>query len=137
MESLLNIPIHYYVKINYEGLHNLVDALGGVHIDVKEDMRYTDRAGGLYIDIEAGPKVLNGAKAEEFLRFRDRATGDLGRIERQQQFVRALAEEVFSASTLFKIPELSRIIVDNVETNMTPAQIVFYAKMCIRDRPDP
>ncbi len=127
VESLLNIPIHYYVKINYEGLHNLVDALGGVHIDVKEDMRYTDRAGGLYIDIEAGPKVLNGAKAEEFLRFRDRATGDLGRIERQQQFVRALAEEVFSASTLFKIPELSRIVVDNVETNMTPAQIVFYA----------
>ncbi len=69
VESLLNIPIHYYVKINYEGLHNLVDALGGVHIDVKEDMRYTDRAGGLYIDIEAGPKVLNGAKAEEFCVF--------------------------------------------------------------------
>lgn len=127
VENLLNIPIHYYVKINYQGLRNLVDALGGVHIDVSEDMHYTDRAGGLYIDIEAGPQVLNGEKAEEFLRFRDRATGDLGRIERQQQFVRALAEEVFSASTLFKIPELGRIISDNVETNMTAAQIVFYA----------
>lgn len=127
VESLLNIPIHYYVKINYEGLRNLVDALDGVHIDVKENMNYTDQAGGLYINIEPGPQVLDGAKAEQFLRYRDRATGDLGRIERQQQFIRALAEEVFSAGTLFKIPELGRIISDNVETNMTPAQIVFYA----------
>ncbi|HKM39865.1 MAG TPA: LCP family protein [bacterium] len=127
VESLLNIPIHYYVKINYEGLRGLVEALGGVYIDVKKDMKYTDRAGGLYIDIEAGPQLLDGTKAEEFLRFRSRDTGDLGRVERQQQFVRALGEQVFSASTLFKIPELSRIVLNNVETNMTPAQIVFYA----------
>ncbi|NLG87350.1 MAG: LCP family protein [Firmicutes bacterium] len=128
VENLLNIPIHYYVKINYEGLRNLVDTLGGVHIDVEKDMKYTDRAGGLYIDIKAGPQVLlDGAKAEEFLRYRDRATGDIGRIERQQQFIKALAQEIFSASTILKIPELARVISDNVETNMTPAQIVFYA----------
>ena len=127
VETLLNMPIHYYIKINYAGLRGLVDALGGVHINIQEDMKYTDRAGGLYIDLRAGPQTLDGAQAEEFLRFRDRATGDLGRVERQQQFIRALAEHVFSTSTVFKIPELSRIILNNVETNMTPAQIVFYA----------
>ncbi|MGI6130085.1 MAG: LCP family protein [bacterium] len=125
VESVLNIPIHYYVKINYQGLRSLIDALGGIRIDVKEDMRYIDRAGGLNINITAGPQVLDGAKAEEFLRYRN-DTGDIGRIERQQQFVKALAKEVFSAGTLLKIPELARVITDNVETNMTPAQIVFY-----------
>lgn len=128
VENLLNIPIHFYVKINYAGLTKLVDALGGVKIDVEQDMKYVDRAGGLKIDLKAGPQMLDGAKAEQYLRYRNQ-TGDLGRIGRQQKFVRALAEQVFSASTLLKIPELARIVSENVETNMTPAQIVYYANL--------
>ncbi|MDK2960624.1 MAG: polyisoprenyl-teichoic acid--peptidoglycan teichoic acid transferase, partial [Bacillota bacterium] len=128
VENLLNIPIHYYVKINYAGLTKLVDALGGVKIDVEQNMHYVDRAGGLKIDLKAGPQVLDGAKAEQYLRYRNQ-TGDLGRIGRQQKFVRALAEQVFSASTLLKIPELARIVSENVETDMSPAQIVYYANL--------
>ncbi|HHY93165.1 MAG TPA: LCP family protein [Firmicutes bacterium] len=128
VESLLNIPIHYYVKINYAALSKIVDALGGVKIDVEQNMHYVDRAGGLKIDLKAGPQVLNGAKAEEYLRYRNQ-TGDIGRISRQQKFVRALADQVLSPSTLLKVPELARIVSENVETDMTPAQIVYYANL--------
>lgn len=128
VENLLNIPIHYYVKINYAALTKIVDALGGVKIDVDQNMHYVDRAGGLKIDLKAGPQVLDGAKAEQYLRYRNQ-TGDIGRITRQQKFVRALADQVFSPSTLLKVPELARIISENVETDLTPSQMVYYANL--------
>lgn len=128
VENLLNIPIHYYVKVNYAGLIKLVDALGGVKIDVEQDMRYVDRAGGLKIDLKKGLQVLDGPKAEQYLRYRNQ-TGDIGRIARQQKFLRALADKVFSAGTLLKIPELARIVSENIETDMSPSKIVYYGNL--------
>jgi len=129
VEQLLNIPIHYYVKVDYQGLINVVDILGGVKINVEQDMKYVDKAGGLSINIKAGEQVLFGDKAEEYLRFRDKLTGDLGRIERQQKFIRALADQFFSAGTLLKIPELARVVSENVKTNLSPTQMVYYASL--------
>ena len=110
VQNLLGVNINYYVKTNTSGLRDLVDLVGGVYIVVDKNMRYTDRRGGLYINLKASPEkqLLNGRQAEGFVRFRHDAFGDsgykiedgqkvaTGRIVRQQYFIRALANRMLS-----------------------------------------
>ncbi|MHB9035176.1 MAG: LCP family protein [Armatimonadota bacterium] len=113
IESLVGVPIDYYVMTNTTGLRGLVDLVGGVYIVVDKNMHYTDRHGGLYINLKASPEkqLLNGKQAEGFVRFRHDAIGDsgyttkdgkmvpAGRIVRQQYFMRALANRIMSIPT--------------------------------------
>jgi LCP family protein required for cell wall assembly len=113
IQDLLGVNIDYYIKTNTKGLRGLVDLVGGVYIKVDKDMRYTDRRGGLYINLKASPnkQLLNGRQAEGFVRFRHDAFGDsgyrivdgkkvnAGRIVRQQMFMRALANRILSLPT--------------------------------------
>ena len=113
VQDLLGTNIDYYVKTNTSGLRDLVDLVGGVYIVVDKNMRYTDRHGGLYINLRASPEkqLLNGRQAEGFVRFRHDAFGDsgykmkdgqkvaTGRIIRQQYFIRALANRILSLAS--------------------------------------
>lgn len=113
VQDLVGVPIDYYIKTNTEGLRGLVDLVGGVYIKIDKNMRYTDRRGGLYINLKAGPEkqLLDGKQAEGYVRFRHDAHGDsgyeirdgkkvaAGRIVRQQIFMRALANRVLSLPT--------------------------------------
>lgn len=112
VEDLLHVKIDNYVKTSTKGLRGLVDLVGGVYIKIDKDMRYTDRRGGLYINLKAGPEkqLLDGDQAEQYVRFRHDRFGDsgvkeieedgqkvyAGRIVRQQIFVRALANRILS-----------------------------------------
>jgi polyisoprenyl-teichoic acid--peptidoglycan teichoic acid transferase len=110
VSSLLGTPIDYHIKTNTTGLRGLVDLVGGVYIIVDKDMHYTDRHGGLYIDLHASPnkQLLNGKQAEGYVRFRHDLHGDAGydirdgervpagRIVRQQYFVRALVNRILA-----------------------------------------
>ncbi len=91
-----DVPIHHYVMLDYKGVEKIVDALGGVEVDVPFHMKYKDPTANppLNIDISPGKQVLNGEKSIEFLRFRKGNNkkigyidGDLGRIKSQQGFV--------------------------------------------------
>jgi LCP family protein required for cell wall assembly len=79
---LLDIPIAHYIVFSLPAMRSVVDLLGGVPIDVEKRMVYTDRRQGLVINLYPGPQVLNGSRAEEYLRFRHDAEGDIGRIQR-------------------------------------------------------
>lgn len=108
--DLLGVEIDKYIKTNTTGLRGLVDMVGGVYIIVDKDMHYTDRHGGLYINLHASPEkqLLNGRDAEGYVRFRHDAASDsgytikdgkkinTGRIVRQQMFIRALANRILS-----------------------------------------
>lgn len=110
VQSILGVPIDYYIKTNTAGLRNMVDLVGGVYIKIDKNMRYTDHHGGLYINLKAGPEkqLLNGKQAEGYVRFRHDRVGDSGyeiingkkvasgRTARQQIFMRALANRVLS-----------------------------------------
>ncbi|MGI6576066.1 MAG: LCP family protein [bacterium] len=130
VEELLGIEIHYYVKVNLEGFEKIVDALGGVVIDVEKDMDYWDPTQNLQIHLQAGPQQrLNGSDALDYVRWRDDGGGDIGRIPRQQKFIRALADELMQMKTILKIPELVGIFKDNVETDMDVIKMLQYAQM--------
>lgn len=95
---LNDIPIHHYVIVEYNGVEKIVDALGGVEVDVPFHMKYNDPMDKppLNIDILPGKQVLDGKKSLEFLRYRKGNTkkggyidGDLGRIKAQQGFIKS------------------------------------------------
>lgn len=127
VENLLDITVDYYVRINYRAVEEVVDALGGVEIDVPMNMKYNDPYDDppLHINIPKGLQVLDGKNAVHFLRFRKGyANQDLGRIEAQQKFVEALKDKVFSPSIIVKIPQLIEIFYKNVKTNISESRML-------------
>lgn len=123
VKEFLGVPIHNYVVVNYKGFRDIVDAIGGVEMDIERPLKYTDKAGGLYIDIKAGHQVLDGKKAEQYVRFREYPEGDVGRIKAQQKFVEALTKTLLKPSTLLKLPKIIEAVQQNVRTDIEPLAI--------------
>lgn len=119
VEELLNTTIHYYAKINFQGFKILIDSLGGVPIDVDKDMFYEDPYDipPLSIDLKAGPQVLDGDKAEQYVRYRDEE-GDIGRVERQQKFMAALIQQLLKPTVWLRAPWAVVQLQPFLETNM-------------------
>jgi LCP family protein required for cell wall assembly len=114
----------YHVVLYSEGLAAVVDALGGVPVEVPRRMDYDDRAQDLHIHLQPGLQTLNGDQAVGFVRFRSDGRGDLGRIERQQVFVRALVKHVLRPRTLLRLGPLWRAARRAVETDLKPWQLL-------------
>lgn len=129
LTMLLGIQIDRYVVVNLDAFEQAIDAMGGVTIDVPQDMKYKDPYQDLVINISAGPQTLNGNQAVGFVRFRHGyVNGDLGRIEAQQLFIEALINQCKSPSIINKIPELATIVKENMDTDMTVQEIIWFAK---------
>lgn len=129
--NYLGQPVNYYVLVNYETFPSVIDLLGGIEIDVERRMVYNDYAGKLFINIPKGRQVLDGKNALHYVRFRHDALGDIGRVERQQKFVKAVLNKVQSPAIIPKIPELVQKAIEMVQSDMTPAQalqLVSYLK---------
>lgn len=128
VRELTGMPVHNFVRVDFEGLRNIIDILGGVEFDVPMDMDYDDPAQDLHIHLKKGKQVLNGADAEGLLRFRKGyATGDLGRIDMQQEFLKALIDQKLSLKYIFKAIPIAREINKNVETDMSVMYMLKYA----------
>ena len=125
VEEFLGIDIDRYVMINKARFAEVIDAMGGVDIYVERDMHYEDPwdDDGLYIDIKQGIRHLDGQTAIEFVRFRDEE-GDVGRVRRQQAFMKACANRLSEPSMLIKIPELLSVAVDAVDTDLTSTEML-------------
>lgn len=133
--NLLNIDtkdIQYYAIVNFEGFAKVIDAIGGVTIDVKERMYYHSWAGDVKIDLKPGVQHLDGEKALEYARFRYDTWGDFGvdeqgnvhgRVERQQELIKAIIDQTKNIRTIFKLPQIAKEIGNAVDTNLTVAQI--------------
>ena len=127
IEETLGIKIHNYVIVNAEGVRKLIDAIGGVPIYVEQNMHYKDDSGKLYIDLIRGNQVLDGRQSEGYLRFRKDYLGDIGRVHRQQKFIKALIEKVKSPEALRKIPEALKIASLYTRTDLNLYQMSQYA----------
>jgi len=129
VELLLGFPFDYYVEVNVPGLVELVDAMGGIDMEVEKRMYYRDRAQNLVIDLQPGRQHLNGRQAVGYIRFRHDAQGDLGRIERQHKFLSVAADHLLSSDRLAGIPKLADTFVETVTTNLTVRDMLSLKKV--------
>lgn len=116
--NLLQIPIHYYVLANWQGFIQIIDILGGVDLYVEHNMNYEDPYANLEIHLKQGFQHLNGRQAGEYVRFRHDELGDIGRVQRQQKFFKALSSEFFSVENVVKLPSIIEALSKNTETDM-------------------
>ena len=128
IESLLNTHIDHYIKINVHGFTKIIDALGGIDIDVEKRMYYEDPwddDGGLYIDLQPGMQHMDGKTAITYVRYRDEE-GDIGRIKRQQNFMKAVMDKLVSPTIIPKLPAIVSAVSDSVETHMSVSEILSF-----------
>ena len=118
VRHLTGLPINFLITVNFHGFKEVVDKLGGVWMDV--DRRYFNRnTGAAYddyanIDLQPGYQRLTGGQALDFVRFRH-TDDDYHRLARQQEFVRAVKEQVAQSFDPFELPALVNAVVSNIE----------------------
>lgn len=127
VEELLGIRINNYVMVDFKGFEGLVDAIGGIDIDVEKDMYYHDTWDGFTVDLKKGRQHLDGKTAIQYVRFRDEE-GDIGRIRRQQHFLMAVYDKITSADMLLHIPGLAKQLTSMVKTDMPLSDMIDIGK---------
>ena len=128
----LGIPVDYTVSVDLKGFAALVDAIGGVDFDVPVNMDYEDPYQDLYIHISKGIHHLSGSEALKVVRFRKGyATQDIGRMETQQKFLKAVAKQTLTVSNLGKIDEFVKIFQKYVKTDLTLGDLAWLGKEAI------
>nr|WP_232213511.1 LCP family protein [Selenomonas sp. F0473] len=130
VSALLDVPVAHYILIDTSAFERIVDAVGGVDIDVEKRMHYEDPwddNGGLVIDLYPGEQHMDGAHAIQYVRYRD-GEGDIGRIARQQKFMRAFFAQLISPQVLPRLSSVIDELTRAVETDLSARQIITLIK---------
>ncbi|MBY0009070.1 LCP family protein [Paenibacillus typhae] len=125
LEALLGHDIQYYATINFQGLKDAVDAIGGVPLPIKKDI-VNKGADHEKFTIVGGKSNYSGEEALNYTRYRE--DSDFNRTKRQQVFIDVVANKMLSISQIGKIPELLDIMGENFKTDMEPQLIISLAK---------
>ncbi|GBC99353.1 Regulatory protein MsrR [bacterium HR17] len=129
------IDTHHFVQVTFDAFVKLVDLVGGVDLFVEYDMHYDDNWGNLHIHLQRGWHHLNGKDAIGYVRYRGKGyrrfcpkcrvkiehwdpTGDLGRVQRQQKFLKTLAQKLLQSNMVTKLPRLVAIAREYLATDM-------------------
>jgi hypothetical protein len=132
----LSIPLRAYVVVNYQGFVKLIDLFGGVTVTIDKPLKYDDSKQNLHIDLPAGTQHLNGQQALDYVRYRDELSGDLGRIARQQAFIKTLAQQIKKPQSLTEVRDLVRTIAQYIQTNLSLADLYQLADRLQTVNPD-
>ena len=124
------ISVDYYVRMNFAGFAKVIDALGGVTIDVEERMYY--KAEDTLIDLKPGVQHLDGTKALEYARFRADGVGDFGawggeehgRVARQKKLLKAVIAQTTSIRNAWRLPKVIGAVQEAVVTNLSSADML-------------
>lgn len=131
LEQLLDVPMDYYILIDVHAFERIIDALDGIDIDVEKRMYYEDPwddDGGLVIDIYPGMQHMTGEKAIQYVRYRD-TEGDIGRIRRQQRFMRAVLQKVTTPEIFAKLPEIVSEVAKSVKTDLDTGDMIKFLQI--------
>ncbi len=132
VKDLTGISVDNYVLLDTGAVRKMVDAIGGIPMEVPFDMDYDDNEQDLHIHLKKGQQVLDGNKAEQFIRFRKNndgsgyPLGDVQRVETQQKFIKAAVGEVLKPSTLLKIGDLIKLGLESVKTDIAFSDVLGY-----------
>lgn len=137
VSQLVGFVPDFEVVVEWKAVGELVEAIGGVWFDVPRNMNYDDPTQSLHIHIDKGYQQLNGEQAMGVIRWRQNndgtgyVTGDIGRIETQQAFLKAVIAQCLQIQNTTKIQEFARIFTDNVQTDLTLGNLVWFAEQAV------
>lgn len=122
--QLTGQKIDHFIEIKPTAVTRMVDLLGGVTIDVEQRMRYVDKAQGLDIDLHQGEQKLSGKQAHDYIRYRNNYSGDIGRVRRQQKFLKALTKSLVSPANFLKAPFVIHTALAEIKTDLPLSQVI-------------
>ena len=136
--QVTGITPEHYVMVGFDGFQEIVDAVGGVTLEIPFAMKYDDPAQDLHIDLPAGKQKLDGEKAEMYMRYRKGndgngyAEGDVGRLSAQKELYNAVGDKLLSPLGLLRLPAVYSAVKKNTETNFTGGEIFGIMKDVMR-----
>lgn len=136
VEQLLDLPIPYYVQLDQVGFARLIDAIGGVEMEVRTDIHTSDPWTGRRVTIAKGHRRMTGEQALHYIRFRRGALGDIGRVRRQHELLLALSAQVKPSSLILSTPRVVRLLLDHTNTNLSARGLVSLGTFLLRLSPD-
>jgi LCP family protein required for cell wall assembly len=133
------VPVHRYVRVDFDAFRAVVDAVGGIEVVVEErivDNAYpTEDYGTMRIEIPAGRQRMDGERALRYVRSRHGAS-DFERAERQQKVMIALAQRLAAPMSWPRLPAVFWAVAEHVETNLGPVDLVQLSLAALRVGPD-
>jgi len=139
VSALTGIPVHYYIELNFDAIDELADIIGPVEFDVPDiegkgrGMNYDDPTQDLHIHLKPGLQKLKGNQIQQFLRYRKSNNeeydgSDTSRVERQQEFLKAVIDQKVNLGLIAKMPSIFSKIKKNMKTNFAASDVLKYAK---------
>lgn len=126
IEHNFDLDIHYYAMVNFDGFVEVVDTIapGGLEVDIERRMFYQDGSGSTTIDFQPGLQTLDGQAALKYVRFRNDRLNDFGRVQRQQEILMLLKDELLSFSGLTRVPRLIGAVEPHLVTNIRTSRML-------------
>jgi len=118
------VPIDAIVALQPEGAAAIVDAMGGLDVNVDEDMNYDDDNGDLHIHLQKGEQHLTGAQVAGYVRFRHDPASDFGRVKRQQTVLKLLMDQLSEPQNWTKLPNIMQLARKDIKTTLNNKQLV-------------
>ena len=137
LTDLIGFAPDYYITIEWDAVGELVDAIGGVEFDVPYEMHYWDPTQNLRIDQAKGYRTLNGDDAMQVIRWRKNndgskvSVGDVGRVEIQQDFLKAVLAKCLKTVNISTVPKYAQILLDNVTTDIPLGNMVWFGTQAL------
>jgi len=133
VQTIIGFRPDFYVSVEEEAFVRLIDAVGGVYINVPFHMRYNDPSQDLIINIPAGHQLLDGENALHFVRYRlgndrNQTISDMQRMQHQQYLLNAVMQQMMSPRMITQIPELISTYREHVSTDLTLIQLGWLAE---------
>ncbi|MGZ9585951.1 LCP family protein [Paenibacillus marinisediminis] len=134
ISNLLDSPVDHYATINFEGLKEVVDALGGIRLPITEDIVNKDPNHEKFT-IEGGKELYNGQEALYYVRYRE--DSDMNRTERHRIFIQAVMDRAIELDQIGKFPQILEVVGNNFTTDMKPKNMINLAKYMFKQDTSP
>lgn len=134
VRKITGIGVNRYAVTSFDGFARIIDAVGGIDYDVPMDMRHAD--GEYTINLKKGPQTLSGSEALQFVRFREKYRADLGRIDRTQGFMAAVAKQLLAERNVLNLAEIAGVLLEETETDLSMGELTWLASKTVGFDPE-
>ena len=138
IKNLIGFDVDCYAVVNLKVVEDVINEIGGVYFDVPIDMDYDDGGQHFHVHLKQGYQQLNGYEALGVFRYRygnnggTYPGGDLQRIGVQQDLLKSIASQMLSLGNIPNLTNVIQLLVDNVETDLTAANMAFFARQFLK-----